>query len=232
MFNFKRTIDEWKKRQLIDKKLVDTPENAAMRNFLLANSPSPETPLDECQFLAVDIETTGLSNNKDTMLSIGYVPINRHCIDLSQARHYYLKSDAVVGESATIHGITDKHLAENGLAIETVMQEFLQALTGRVLLVHYATLDYGFLNSTSKDLYGVPLLCPFVDTMEIEKRRQLRINPNQTLKLRLDNCRKNYNLPRYSAHNALTDALATAELWIAQMLELQDKKKLLLKDCS
>jgi len=35
--------------------------------------------------------------------------------------------------------------------------------------------------------------------------------------LRLTDCRSRYSLPAYHNHNALTDALATAELLIAQL---------------
>ena len=38
--------------------------------------------------------------------------------------------------------------------------------------------------------------------------------------LRLDAARAGFGLPRYSAHRAATDALATAELLIAQVAEL------------
>ena len=43
---------------------------------------------------------------------------------------------------------------------------------------------------------------------------------------RLDDCRERYGLPRYGAHNALTDAIATAELWLAQMSHMQKKEAL------
>ena len=39
----------------------------------------------------------------------------------------------------------------------------------------------------------------------------------QTPSLRLDSSRKRYNLPTYTPHHALTDAIATAELLQAQL---------------
>jgi len=203
----------------------------AMQSFLKSQTPSPEQAIDECHYLAVDIETTGLSSNKDSILSIGFVPINRRCIDLSQAQHFYIETDASVGDSATIHHIKDSDLKEKGQPIEIALDALLEALSGKVLLVHYAKLDYTFLKKYTKQTYGTALECPMIDTLAIEKNRQQRENPNQVPKLRLDNCRQNYNLPRYSAHNALTDAIATAELWIAQMSKLQEKGSLKLKNC-
>ena len=39
--------------------------------------------------------------------------------------------------------------------------------------------------------------------------------------LRLNAARSQYGLPRYGAHNSLTDALACAELYLAEVAELQ-----------
>ena len=233
MLDFKKLfskIEYFNKEKITSNDLANTPENIAMRTFL--DSPTPELTenLDNCKYLAVDIETTGLSSNKDTILSIGFVPINRRCIDLSQAQHFYVKTQVSVGESATIHNIKDSDIQTKGQAIEDVMTSLLKALSGRVLLVHYANLDYSFLNIACKKLYGIPLQCQVIDTLQVEKRRLLRENPNHAPTLRLDDCRQNYNLPRYSAHNALTDALATAELWVAQMAVLQENSPIQLKE--
>ena len=43
---------------------------------------------------------------------------------------------------------------------------------------------------------------------------------DQTGDLRLFNLRPRYNLPRYKAHNALSDAIATAELFMALAAEM------------
>ena len=55
-----------------------------------------------------------------------------------------------------------------------------------------------------------------IDTLEIAQRvferRNHTIQPGD---LRLFNLRPRYNLPQYRAHNALSDALATAELFLA-----------------
>jgi len=57
---------------------------------------------------------------------------------------------------------------------------------------------------------------PCVDTLQQEQallqRRETPIKPGD---LRLQACRDRYNLPPYPAHNALIDALATAELLVA-----------------
>jgi DNA polymerase-3 subunit epsilon len=48
--------------------------------------------------------------------------------------------------------------------------------------------------------------------------------------LRLAKARGRYNLPRYPAHNALTDAIAAGELFLAQASKRVSKKRIRLRD--
>ena len=64
---------------------------------------------------------------------------------------------------------------------------------------------------------ATPTTMPAVDTMLLEQvQLRRREQPIRTGDLRLQACRDRYNLPAYPAHNALMDALATAELLLAQ----------------
>jgi DNA polymerase-3 subunit epsilon len=97
-----------------------------------------------------------------------------------------------------------------------VLARFLEAAAGRILVFHNAALDTAFLNRVSRREFNAPVLLPVVDTLLQEKallqRREQPIKPGD---LRLHACRERYNLPPYQGHNALLDALATAELLLA-----------------
>lgn len=86
--------------------------------------------------------------------------------------------------------------------------------------MHHAQLELGFLNKICQNLYQQGFHLPIVDT-EVLARRQLqrRGASIQSGALRLFNLRKRYHLPEYSAHQALSDAIATAELFLAQAAE-------------
>ena len=192
-------------------------DNEPMIRYLQTTPPSWGAHAERCEYLVVDLETTGLSVQRDSLLSMGYLPIIDGQIRLRDAQHTLLAGAAPVGQSATIHGIHDHQLV-GGETLETVMSEFLLALAGRVLVVHFSRLDIGFLNKTCRQLYGVGLLAPILDTMAVERRYRYRDKHDHEMpSLSLDECRARYGLPRYRAHNASTDALATAELWLAQM---------------
>jgi DNA polymerase-3 subunit epsilon len=171
------------------------------------------------EFLVADTETSGLSVDEGELLSIGWVVISGGQIKLNSARHILLTPEESVGQSASIHLIRDCEL-EDGVGHAEMMEEFLQVAAGKVLVFHHASLDIGFLDLWCKRLYGARLLLPIADTLELEKRKVMRKEggiPNGAL--RLGGCRDRYGLPDYPAHNALVDALATAELLAAHAVQ-------------
>ncbi|WP_439135161.1 3'-5' exonuclease [Pseudomaricurvus sp.] len=171
----------------------------------------------EVEFLVVDTETSSLNAATGELVSAGWVVIRGGRVVLSTAEHWLMKPRNSVGESATIHSLRDCELSE-GLGEDDLMSRFLQAASGRVLVFHHAPLDLAFLNRISRRLYGAPLLMPVVDTLQVESRSLERRNqPVMNNMLRLASCCARYNLPPARAHNALTDALATAELLLAQV---------------
>ena len=167
--------------------------------------------------LVVDIETTSLSPQSGEMVSIGWVAIDQGKIQLNSAQHLFLKNVKSVGDSATIHQIRDCQL-ESGMSLEQAMCAFIQAASGRVLVFHHSPMDLSYLNTYSKQIFSASLLMPVLDTLQIEKKYLDRIGqPIKTGDLTLARTRQRYQLPTSAAHNALSDAIATAELLLAQL---------------
>ncbi len=151
------------------------------------------------------------------MLSVGWVVMRNGRVDLSTARSYLVRPSGDVGTSASVHGLTDT-IVSAGLEAGQVLDKIVTVLTGRALLVHHAGLDKQLLDRMCRQRYGAPLLTPFIDTLKLERRRQERRHHIGDRKsLRLGDLRKAYGLPRYSAHDCLIDAIATAELLIAMV---------------
>lgn len=187
------------------------------------DAPDWDTPIDEAPLLAVDVETTGLDPDHDRVVSIGWVPIDAGAISLSGAR-YFVITGGPVGESATVHGLTDDTVA-TGVSIEQAHSEFTYALRGRVMLAHYADIERGFLANMHRRLTSERIAYPAVDTFAIERRHMERLSKYPRGEdLRLARVRARYGLPAYGNHNALTDALACAELFLAQTSTLKVTK--------
>ena len=188
-----------------------------LRDYLTHPLPPVGRDYRETEILAIDLETTGLDTVRDLILSVGYITLRGNLIDLGSARHRVVRIDRSIPEaSAVIHQITDDQSAR-GLELVDVMTELLAELAGKVLLAHHATIECGFLGNACRRLWGGGLPVRVIDTQVLAhrslERRQIPFTPSD---LRLYALSERYNLPRYGAHNALADALAAAELFLAQ----------------
>lgn len=201
-----------------------------LRDYFAVPFPNPRRDYREVELLAVDLETTGFDPRQDQILSIGYVCVRGPCIDLSSARHHTIRIDRAIPEaSAVIHQITDDQAA-GGEDLADAMQTFLAALAGRVMIAHYAHVERGFLNAACQRLYGRGLMTMVVDTLLLAQRRlERRDVPYSPGDLRLHALGARYNLPRYGAHNALSDALAAGELFLAQAAHHDNGRRLPLR---
>lgn len=200
------------------RRLASQMNEGPLRNYLEHTLPRLDSDTREAPFLAVDLETTGLNMAKDQILSIGWVAMEGLHIQLKSATQIRVRPTLDIPESsAIIHQITDDEAAR-GSSIREGLSQLLEALAGRILLAHHASIELGFIDRASKAIFGHPCLIPAIDTLyleqkQLEKRQEM---PTQG-GLRLGALRQQYNLPRYRGHDALTDALAAAELFAAQM---------------
>jgi DNA polymerase-3 subunit epsilon len=202
----------------------------AVRDYLETPPPASRTDVRHLPLLALDLETTGLDPRSDHILSVGFVPVDGLQIDLSGAEQLLCRADVEVGQSATIHGITDDALT-SGISVRSMLERVARALTGRALLAHHAAIETDFLSAAYVRELGVALPITAVDTMELQSR-VLRSHGGEDLPpgaLRLATARAHLGLPRYAAHQALTDALACAELYLAQVARLSGGQSMTLK---
>lgn len=179
--------------------------------------PSASSELSKVRFLVCDAEMSGLDPAKAELLSLGWVRVEGLEIALGSAGHRLIRNQRSVGQSATIHQLRDCELREADDVAE-VLRAFLKAAQGCVLVFHNAALDTAFLDRAAKGCFGTPLLLPTVDTLLLEQRLlQRQERPIGQGDLRLGACRDRYGLITHKAHNALADAMATAELLLAHV---------------
>ncbi|ABI56190.1 3'-5' exonuclease [Alkalilimnicola ehrlichii MLHE-1] len=186
---------------------------------------TPNTPIGEAPLVALDMETTGLDPDRHAIVSIGLVPFDLQRIRLPDRRHWLLQPPRpLLSESITLHGITHSDLA-NAPDLSEVLDELLEALAGRQPVVHYRNIERPFLDTAVRARVGEGLLFPVIDTMELEARRHRqsgwsrlkRFLGQNPVPIRLHDSRLRYGLPAYHSHHAVNDALATAELFQAQV---------------
>jgi DNA polymerase-3 subunit epsilon len=199
--------------------------SSCLQSFYYQPLVGSEQPMASTDFVAVDIETTGLNAEKDDIVSIGLVPFDYHRIYLAQAMHWIVGSRQLTSESIIVHGITHSEVID-APSLRSTLPDIIPHLKGKQVVVHYRYMEREFFRQSAFELMQQNWLFPVIDTMELEinyQRRQQRTMAKwlqQPLpSLRLPNVRQRYHLPAYENHNALVDALATAELLQAQIVK-------------
>jgi len=204
---------DWKRRRLLRKA-----PPGPMRDYLAKPFPAAGSDWRAVEFLAIDLETTGLDHRKDVILSFGHVTLSGGTIVLASSEHRVVRIDRdIPAASAVIHQITDDQAAL-GEDLAVVLADLLAVLAGKVLIAHHASVEIAFLGAACRRIYGVGLAVPVVDTQVLAERQfERRQIVYKGSDLRLHALGERYNLPRYAAHNALYDALSAAELFLAEV---------------
>lgn len=175
--------------------------------------------------VAMDMETTGMDSSLHAIVSIGLVPFDMARIRLAERRYWVVHPPRpLVRESVAFHHITHSEV-EYAPDLKAVLPDLLEALAGRLVVVHFRHIERPFLDSAVLARLGEGILFPVIDTMSLEARlhrqslwaRFRRWMGRPPVSIRLHNSRERYGLPAYQGHHALIDALATAELLQAQV---------------
>jgi len=200
-----------------------------LKRFYARGTVAGDTPVSEVPFVALDLETTGTSAERHGIVSIGLVPFTLARIHCSDSRYWVLRPRRPLAEeSIAIHRITHEDL-RRAPDLGEIVPVLLDAMAGRIAVVHYRGLERPFLRRAVRERLGEGIEFPVVDTMELEARVYRRWKNGSMVRffagligrhpesIRLAQSRARYNLPLYGAHHALTDALASAELLQAQI---------------
>jgi DNA polymerase-3 subunit epsilon len=177
---------------------------------------------DEVTYWVLDLETGGLESRSDPILAVGMVPVRAAHVQLGEAfRTLAQPEDGTVinPESVRAHQLVWGELRE-APPLPAVLHEVAQRLENAVLVVHHRGIDVPFLRNAFERhnlLWPRPQTVDTVDLLVDAARREHMRRPELPADrpvLNLTMARRKYGLPDYQAHDALTDAVATAELFL------------------
>lgn len=179
----------------------------------LAEDAIPAVPadqaLDAASLVVFDLETTGLDTNQDSVLAIGAVKINGLAIVLGQTFERLLSSPAELNsESQLLHGLTREDLAAGDLP-RSCLLDFLDYSQGRIWLAYHAPFDRIMLQNAMQTWLGIKFDALPMDLAALTPM----IFPDKgPANAPLDHWLSTFSLSVAHRHNALADAMATAEL--------------------
>jgi len=161
------------------------------------------TPLIDTTFVVVDLETTGLSPDRDRITEIGAVRARGGEV-LAELRTFVQPEVPIPAGVTAITGITDADVA-GAPTIAEALPVLLDFLGASVFVAHNAPFDLGFLVASARRL-GLHPPRPVVLDTAVLARRLIR---DEVRDLRLGTLARHLRAPAAPDHRALNDARAT-----------------------
>jgi DNA polymerase-3 subunit epsilon len=163
------------------------------------------------QFIAFDLETTGLSAAMDRIVEIAAVRFLETGEEIARFQTLVNPERPVPPGAFAVHGLPDHLLAEAPTAREVLpaFLAFLGDTSGIALLAHNAAFDAGFLGTElSRAGLSIPE-CAIFDTLALARRR-LPMLPSH----RLEAVVRHLGLDARGAHRAMADSLLVKQIWL------------------
>lgn len=156
------------------------------------------------EYVAVDLEMTGLKPARDKILEIGAVHVaDGQIVDTFET--LVNPGTVIPAEITALTGITQE-MADSGEEPQTAVESFLKFRRGLPLAGHNIMYDYSFLKQAAVN-YDLELEAEAVDTLKLA--RKLLCEPE---KKTLEALCEYFHIIREKEHRALWDAAATAKL--------------------
>jgi DNA polymerase-3 subunit epsilon len=181
--------------------------------------PAPATPWREAEFCVIDLEMTGLDPAVDEIISYATLAIIGGRLRLSDKRHQLVRPRRMPDATTIpIHGLMRSDLID-APPLDEALDGLLEALTGRVLVAHVASVERGFLEA-ALEARGLRLTNPIVDTAELAAVVLRRGGRTVRRPIGLTPLAGALNLPVHRPHQADGDALTTAQAFLALVARL------------
>ena len=160
----------------------------------------------EKDFVIVDLETTGLSPQKNEIIEIGAIKVKDG--EVVDTMDIFIKPKTPVSGFITrLTGITNEML-ESGCDILDGMSKFSEFSEGYTLVAHNARFDMGFLNSNMNSCFNKNLDNKCLDTLKLSKEL-IKDLPSY----KLESLANFFYVDYTGAHRALKDCEITLDVY-------------------
>lgn len=167
-------------------------------------------PVAETRYVVVDVETSGLNLMEDRLISIGAVAVVNGKIALGDCFSIVLQQQAASEKgNILLHGIGTAEQLEGAHPVEALLA-FLDYLGKSPLIAFHVTFDETMIRRALREYLGLNFKHPWLDMAYVMPG----LNPPLAQKYRaLDDWIGHFDIRIEVRHNALADALATAQLF-------------------
>lgn len=169
-----------------------------------------DVPITETRCVVIDVETTGLNLMQDRLISIGAVAVVNGKIALGDSFYIILQQQAASNKgNILLHGIGTSAQLEGEPPVDALLS-FLDYLGKAPLIAFHVTFDETMIRRALQEYLGLSFKHPWVDLAYVMPG----LNPPLASRYRaLDDWIGHFGIRIDVRHNALADALATAQLF-------------------
>ncbi len=167
------------------------------------------------EYVAFDLETTGLSSKTDTIIEIGAVLI-KDGKELDRFQTFVDPQRKLDKKIVELTGITDDMLKGAPL-IDQVLPQFLDFVGGRVLVAHNSDFDTGFIRAACSRL-NLPYGFTSADTLILSQNMLPQLN-----KFKLNIVADALSLPEFNHHRAADDAAICGMIFARLLKKMQEE---------
>ena len=167
------------------------------------------------EYVAFDLETTGLSSANDRIIEIGAV-VMKNGEELDRFQTFVDPQRSLEKKIVELTGITHEML-KGAPKIEEVLPEFLKFVNGRVLVAHNSDFDTGFIRAACAR-QGLPYTYTAADTLILSQNMLPQLN-----KFKLDIVSNALSLPDFNHHRAADDAVTCGLIMHRLMARMEEE---------
>ena len=172
-------------------------------------------------YVVFDLETTGLSPEKDTMIEIGALKVIQGKV-ADRFSEFINPHQKLTEQISELTGITDEMLA-GARDLQAVVSDFVDFCEDYVVVGHNLGFDYRF-TKMAAEKFRLPFEHEGIDTLKIAKTVHKDL-PSRSLGALCEH----YGIINSSAHRAYHDALATAHYFESSEPKLFVPEKMFVK---
>lgn len=189
---------------------LDTEQSLALAAYHARPVTPGSTPLDALRCVVVDVETTGLDPYADRLIAIGAVMVENCTVRLNSGFEVVLRQpQASARANILIHGI-DGTTQLGGLPPASAILRFLDYVERAPLIGFHADFDRVMIDRAAREALGHTASAAWLDLAYLAPA--LLAEPGAVMPQGLDEWTQRFGIENQARHNALADALATAQL--------------------
>jgi DNA polymerase-3 subunit epsilon len=205
-----------------------SPEQAAaLAAFEALPAADSNMALESQRFVVVDVESTGLNLTTDKLIAIGAVTAINRAIHFDQGLDVVLQQEtASAVDNILIHGI-DGTTQTSGRNPADALLAFLSFIGNAPLVAYHAPFDRSMINKATRTYLGMTIKNPWIDLAFIAPALLPELAKG---KHGLDDWTGAFDIVNTNRHNAVADALATAQLLLVLMSRAGEQNHTTLRD--